>query len=116
MKTLLALALASVSMAASAPAATAMPDYRETSAVVPYHDLDLSTPEGRAQLDRRVTTAARRLCSPAGPPTLAESRMTADCMASAKARASSDIRMMLASILPPATEVAQVRVGRALRP
>lgn len=117
MKKLLVAALAAASTAASAPAATAMPDYRETSAVVPFHDLDVSSPEGAAQLDRRITSAARRLCSPSGPPTLQESRMTADCVEGAKARAAMDVEIALGRAVPQGTEVAQVRiVSSALRP
>jgi UrcA family protein len=117
MKKPLALALASAFTAASAPAATAMPDYRETSAVVPYHDLDLSTPEGLAQLDKRITSAARRLCSSSGPPTLQESRMTADCIEGAKARAARDVVIALGQVAPRGTDVALVRiVSSSLRP
>ena len=117
MKKLLALALASAFTAASAPAATAMPDYRETSATVAYHDLDLRSSAGVAQLDRRITSVARRLCSPSGPPTLQESRMTADCVERAKVRAAGDVQIALGQAAPQGTEVALVRiVGSTLRP
>ena len=117
MKNLLILALASAFPAASAPAAIAMPDYREMSAVVPFHDLDIRSSEGAAQLDRRITSAVRRLCAPSGPPTLQESRMTADCIAAAKARAADDVELALAGAAPRGTEVAQVRIdSSALRP
>ncbi|WP_338466967.1 UrcA family protein [Novosphingobium sp. ZN18A2] len=32
------------------------------SVKVPYHDLDLSTPQGQQALDRRVRSAARSVC------------------------------------------------------
>jgi UrcA family protein len=116
MKKLLILALASVSMAAGAPAAMATQDYREMSAVVPYHDLDLGTAEGVAQLDQRIASAAERLCSASGPPTLRELRMTADCVAAARARAAGDVEIALARVGPGGPEVAQVRIIRSLRP
>ncbi|RJY09553.1 UrcA family protein [Aurantiacibacter aquimixticola] len=55
----LALALAASGMALS-PALASAQD--QASVAVAYDDLDLSTLEGVAELDRRVDRAARRVC------------------------------------------------------
>ncbi|MGF7146485.1 UrcA family protein [Sphingomonas zeicaulis] len=39
----------------------------QRSAIVRTDDLDLTRPEGQVRLDRRILTAARRLCQVTGP-------------------------------------------------
>ncbi|MEN7537375.1 UrcA family protein [Aurantiacibacter flavus] len=46
---------------ALAPAVSAAEDDQRSSRVT-YADLDLSTPEGMAELDRRIVNAAREVC------------------------------------------------------
>ena len=58
--------LASLSAGSAAPPALAQEQTGRT-AIVKFADLDLSTPAGRATLDRRVKRAARHVCELAGP-------------------------------------------------
>jgi UrcA family protein len=55
------LILSALSLVAAGPALAASPPPSET---VSYRDLDLTRPEGRAMLDRRIERAIRGLCSP----------------------------------------------------
>lgn len=56
----LLLAIAATSLAATPALAT--PQGEENSASVTYHDLDLSSAEGQAELDARIERAARQVC------------------------------------------------------
>jgi UrcA family protein len=57
--------------AAAILAVSAQPAFAE-STVVKYGDLDLSTSDGRAALDRRIDRAARTVCRMTGPRELSE--------------------------------------------
>lgn len=59
----------------------------ERSAIVRTHDLDLSRPEGQAQLDRRIGIAARRLCGDHSGPPAWRYRYMATCRSTAIRRA-----------------------------
>ncbi|AHE52508.1 UrcA family protein [Sphingomonas sanxanigenens] len=59
----------------------------ERSAIVHTNDLDLSRPEGRAQLDRRIDITARRLCREESGAPLWRYREVAECRTTAVARA-----------------------------
>ena len=59
----------------------------QRSAIVRTYDLDLTRPEGQAQLDRRIRITARRLCQPDGSPALWRRREAAECRMTAIARA-----------------------------
>ena len=60
------LAIASLLVAYSAPASAFQIDPSQT-VFVPYTDLDLSTPSGRTELDRRVKRAVRHACDSGEP-------------------------------------------------
>ena len=64
--------------AAAILAASAQPALAE-SAVVGFADLDLSTSEGRAALDRRIDRAARNVCRMTGPRELREMMASRRC-------------------------------------
>jgi UrcA family protein len=55
------------SLAAGSATLTAPIDDQERTARVRFADLDLSTAAGRATLDRRIESAVKRVCAPAGP-------------------------------------------------
>ena len=52
-----------VLIAATALALPVVPAMAQNASIsVPYADLDLSSPEGRATLDKRIDAAARKVC------------------------------------------------------
>lgn len=58
------LAIASATLALAFTATPALANTSEVPTVgVEYADLNLSTPEGQARLERRIETAARSVCS-----------------------------------------------------
>lgn len=60
--------------------------------VVRYANLNLASPVGIEQLERRIDAAARDVCGErAGRTTLAEATATRQCIADAKARASRQV-------------------------
>jgi UrcA family protein len=61
-------AVAQVNVTSQGVAAPDQADVKTESAAVPYTDLDLMRPDGRATLERRVATAIDRVC---GDPPLA---------------------------------------------
>ena len=56
------LALVSASLIATPIAASAATSGEQRTTGVTYSDLDLSTEQGRAELDRRIDNAARQVC------------------------------------------------------
>jgi UrcA family protein len=82
MKTML-MALASLSLAAASPAFAAD---EPAKVAVRYNDLDLSSPEGRGELEKRIQAAARAVCGMTDSPTTGSritSRSRLDCYAQA---------------------------------
>ena len=73
------------SVLALAPAISAA-ETDQRSSQVAYADLDLSTPEGLAELDRRIDTAAREVCDAdqLTTGTRLSSRAARDCVRTAK--------------------------------
>ena len=68
----------------------------ETHIVVPYTDLDLGSAAGRAKLERRIIAGARRACDESRLPSAAQQTRIAECVASARLRARSDVEQALA--------------------
>ncbi|MCS6986070.1 MAG: UrcA family protein [Sphingomonadaceae bacterium] len=76
------LALAALALVASPLAAEDIPLRSER---VVLRDLDLSTPAGVAELDRRLARAASRACEKAGLKTVWDQRVERNCQARALA-------------------------------
>ena len=97
-QTLLAIALAQ-----AIPATATV----ETKVLVPYGDLDLGSRAGRAKLDRRILSAARRACDEQRLPNAAQQRRIAECVADARGRARRDVEQAFARrAMPQAVAVA----------
>ena len=62
MRKVLLVVSGSFCIVAVAPPAIAGPRYEEVSTAVQYHDLDLGTPAGVRELDRRLRKSAADLC------------------------------------------------------
>jgi UrcA family protein len=69
----------------------------ETSVLVHYGDLDLGSATGRAKLDRRILSAARRACDEPRVPSAAQQKRIAECVASARSGARRNVEQALAS-------------------
>jgi UrcA family protein len=87
------LALAAATLATLSPAAFAA----EPSRTVRYADLNLANPEGRAQLDRRIASAAGALCGFAHSADLAAQSAVARCRAATLAGVTGQRNAVLAS-------------------
>ena len=82
-------------LAAGAPAIAA--DAAGNSTVVRYNDLNLSTPEGEAALNRRIAKAADKVCWQADGPTLNEHLQYDACRSTALASAQPKLNAVIAS-------------------
>ncbi|WP_191229022.1 UrcA family protein [Aurantiacibacter xanthus] len=82
----LALAASALALAPTVSAAEGTGEQR--SARVSYVDLDLATPEGVAELDRRIDSAAREICAVDGVTTgtRIRSRGARECYETAKSQ------------------------------
>ena len=65
------------------------------SVEVRYHDLDISTDKGAAELNKRVAFAIRRVCGSADIRNSIERQDMQRCRAEAKARTSRDIALAM---------------------
>lgn len=84
--TKLALALA-LGAALSTPAIAAPDPEQPRTMTIDYADLDLSAGAGQRQLDRRIGTAAKKVCAIPGVSTREESRQVSRCVRAAMAGA-----------------------------
>jgi UrcA family protein len=99
MKTIvfLASALAALPGGAAASADLAMD---HPTVAVPVDDLDLTTAERQARLDKRIAVAVRQICYEAGPPTTQRQQRVAECRAAANERAQEDAERAIAQAAP----------------
>ena len=81
-------------LAGAAPAAQ-LPSHAKVSSTVRYDDLNLSTTEGKARLERRLSRAVRTLCRPSGRLTLSESDAMNACIESARASVRQNLQIAL---------------------
>lgn len=93
MKNILLLALPLL-LAGAAPAAE-LPSYESVTTTVRYNDLDLSSAEGKAQLERRLSRAVSALCRPSGRLTLSEAEARSACVETARASAMEKLQTAL---------------------
>jgi UrcA family protein len=99
MKPILMLAAAAVSMSLLLPTVShaQMPeDYRVLSEVVEISDLNLSTAEGQARLERRINMSIRRVCSEDGLRGLEAAAAFKDCVKAAKQESNRQVQLALA--------------------
>ena len=85
-------------VAALGLALPAVPAAAQSQSVdVPYADLNLATPEGQAQLDRRIDRAARQVCGADDVVTGSrlQNRKTMKCVKSAKEQIGSQIAALV---------------------
>lgn len=83
-----------VALAAIGLAIPAVPAVAQGQSLdIPYADLNLATPEGQDQLDRRIEDAARKVCGGDRPVTSTriKSRANSTCVASVKKQAKAQI-------------------------
>lgn len=59
----------------------------ETTVVVPYSDLDMSSPEGNATLERRINAAVAAVCGEADIRNIRSSNAVAQCKIDTRAKA-----------------------------
>jgi len=69
----------------------------ETTQVVRYDDLDLASAEGQSQLDRRILSAARRVCDERRVPSAAQQARISACVATARSRARNELDELAAA-------------------
>jgi UrcA family protein len=73
-------------------------DGSTSSALVRYHDLDLTTDAGEAKLKARIAKTADQVCAPANGRTLEDKDRFAACRDSAIASASPQMNAVIASV------------------
>jgi UrcA family protein len=78
-----------------------------TAVLVPYRDLDLASPAGKAELDHRILVAARRACDEPRLPDAAQQVRISECTKEARLGAGRAVEQALAA-RKPSTELAQV--------
>ena len=81
-------------LAGAAPAAE-LPSHTSVTSTARYDDLNLSSAEGKAQLEQRLSRAVRSLCRPSGRLTLSEAEAMNACLESAKASARQSLQLAL---------------------
>jgi UrcA family protein len=97
------LILSALSLVTAGPALAANPPPSET---VSYRDLDLTRPEGRATLDRRIERAIRGVCSaPGGRDTLDDLTEAQRCVRQARAGARHGAELAVAGAFRAAGQV-----------
>jgi UrcA family protein len=106
MKTLLPLAaLAAALLAHPASAQTAPP----APQVVHYADLDLSSPAGVRELDRRIGAAVRDACGSASDADLHGQNLVIRCRVEARGQAKAQRAIAVASVRAGGDEIASTR-------
>jgi UrcA family protein len=82
-------------LVASLPATTLAAQPVAKSEIVRFHDLDLASPAGVAALERRINSAARRVCSYYDGRGLSRivSKEVSDCLNDALASARKDVAL-----------------------
>lgn len=108
------LLLAMPLLLAGAPPAAELPGHANVSTTVRYDDLNLSSAEGKAQLERRLSRAVRSLCRPSGRLTLAEAEAVNDCMASANQNAKQSLEFAVEGTRSRSIDVADAGSVMAL--
>ncbi len=68
------------------------------SVAVSYADLDLSSAQGQARLDRRVRAAVKQLCRTGPNPSLADHMAERECRALARTSADGEVRLAIAKV------------------
>lgn len=81
-------------LAGAAPAAE-LPSHASVTTTVRYDDLNLSSDEGKAQLEQRLSRAVRSLCRPSVRLTLSEADAMNDCIETASASARQNLQIAL---------------------
>lgn len=74
------------------------------TAIVQFHDLDLSTSDGRAALDRRVKRAVKHVCELGGPTRPSDFERVSDCREQAWKDASRQIQLAAGTLPNDAAE------------
>lgn len=72
-----------------------LPADEQTVAVVRFADLDLGSANGRAELERRIESAARRVCDEPRLPSTWQQARIASCIAGARTRALQQLDQVL---------------------
>jgi UrcA family protein len=90
------LALATAGATLSAATVPALAQDIQT-VVVDYDDLNLNAPSGRATLDARIKSAARRICGPAAGPSPFQKLQLENCLVEVTERANSQVFAALGS-------------------
>jgi len=80
-------------------AATPLPDAAAPSITVSFHDLNLQTKAGRAELDRRLDRAVRAVCPAPGHRELRQAQAAEACRAVAVRSANQQRQVALASAI-----------------
>jgi len=93
MKNMILLALPLL-LAGAAPAA-GLPGQATVTSTVRFDDLDLSSAEGKAQLERRLSRAVSSMCRPSGRLTLSEGEARNACLETARASAKHSLQIAL---------------------
>ena len=87
-------ALGAIVLALGAQPALASTDTAAPRAAVSHSDLDLTTVQGRKELDRRVAQAARKVCTVPAPTGSLISRVDASCYVAARDSAKPRMAML----------------------
>lgn len=101
---------AAAAAAVAAPAAAAQAE--AASVTVNTADLDLSSEQGAARLDRRIRTAAAGICGPLGSRSLAEFNSFETCRTQAITDAQGEVRTMIAAAKQSGVQMASRVVVR----
>lgn len=98
-------ALLSLSLLLTATPAVTDPVAAPASVAVRYHDLNLNSVAGRAELDRRLARAVRAVCPDPDQRELRRREVARDCRAVAVRNANSQRQVALASVRPAANQI-----------
>jgi UrcA family protein len=112
MKKLLAIACAAALLAPSLASADRQSDVQTTQVSVSTADLDLSTSQGVATLDRRIGQALRRVCEQPDRISMTERQFYDACVTQARANLSSQLAQLRSGDYATNVKPIRPRAGR----